>query len=92
MSTDDDIGIVQAVLKRYNNIFLPRSLSLKDQVDAGARLSESDIQFLSSVFESANTIMAIVDRHPEYQDLASRALSLYHHITEKALENEKLGK
>ena len=91
MSTDDDTGTIQALLTRYNNNYLPRALSLKEQVDAGGRLSEPDIQFLAGVFEHANKIMALVDRHPEYQELASRALSLYRHITAKALENEKLG-
>ena len=91
MATDDDIGTVQAVLKPFNNIYLPRALSLKEQVDAGSPLSEPDIQFLDGVFKHANKIMAIVDRHSEYQELAAQAISLYHHITEKALENEKLG-
>jgi hypothetical protein len=91
MSTNDDIGIIQVVLKRFNNIYLPRASSLKEQVDAGGRLSEQDIQFLAGVFEHANEILAVVDRHPEYQGLAAQAISLYQHITEKALENEKLG-
>jgi hypothetical protein len=91
MSKDKDIGIIQALLKRYNDIYLPRALSLKEQVDAGGRLSEPDIKFLDGVFKDANRVMTIVDKHPEYQELASRAISLYHHITEKALENEKLS-
>jgi hypothetical protein len=92
MSKDKDIGIIQALLERYNNIYLPRALSLKEQVDAGGQLSDPDIKFLSGVFKDANRVMTIVDKHPEYQELASRAISLYRHITEKALENEKLGK
>jgi hypothetical protein len=32
-----------------------------------------------------------VDRHPEYQELVSRAIRLYKEITDKAMENEKSG-
>jgi hypothetical protein len=33
--------------------------------------------------------MPLVDKHPEWQTTASRAISLYKEITEKALANEK---
>jgi len=91
MSTDDDIGIIQVVLTRFNHMYLPGALSLKEQVDAGGRLSEQDIQFLSGILDNASKMMAVVDRHPEYQKLAAKIVSLYQHITEKALENEKQG-
>jgi hypothetical protein len=33
--------------------------------------------------------MPLIDRHPELQPVATRAMSLYKEITAKALENEK---
>ncbi len=34
----------------------------------------------------------LIDRHPEYQDLYTRAVRLYKEITDKALENAKGSK
>ena len=66
-----------------------KATALKARVEQGERLSEHDIAFLDEVFRDANRIMPLVDKHPEWQPLAARAISLYKEITEKALENEK---
>jgi hypothetical protein len=48
------------------------------------------LAFLHEVFENAEQIKPLVDRHPEYQDVYTQALQqLYKDITDKALENEK---
>lgn len=39
-------------------------------------------------FEDANTIKPLLDRHPEWQELAARMVHLYKEITETALKNE----
>jgi hypothetical protein len=61
----------------------------KARVEQGERLSEHDIAFLDKVFSDANHAMPLIDRHPELQPVATRAMSLYKEITAKALENEK---
>jgi hypothetical protein len=90
MSDDkDDDGLIYVLMERFEKIRLPRALSLKEKVDGGAVLDDYDIAFLEEVFSDSNKIKPLLDRHPEYQELATRVLTLYGEITEKALENEK---
>lgn len=87
--TNKDLGIATALLERMRTQRIPRALELKAKVDRGEKLEDRDLAFLHEVFESAEQIMPLVDRHPEFQDLYTQALDLYKTITEKALENEK---
>ena len=89
--TDKDEGILQALLERMNSQRLPRLLALKEKVDAGERLADSDIAYLSEVMEDATQNGPLINRHPEYHELARRIVSLYHEISERALENEQQG-
>lgn len=84
-----DAGVAQALLDRMSNQRLPRALELKEKVDAGETLSEYDLHFLEEVFADAQSIQPMVERHPEYQQLASRAIHLYKEILDKAMANEK---
>lgn len=84
-----DAGMAQTLLERMSNQRLPRALELKERVDAGETLSNFDLEFLEEVFADAQSIQPLVERHPEYQQLAARALHLYKEILDKAMENEK---
>jgi len=85
----EDTGVILALVKRFDEQRLPRAMELKKRVDKGECLSEHDIAFLEEVFREAKHVMPLVDKHPEWQTTASRAISLYKEITEKALANEK---
>ena len=85
----DDTGVILALMERFNEQRLPRALELKKRVESGGTLTDNDIAFLEEVFKDANHVMPLIDRHPELQPIATRAVSLYKEITEKALENEK---
>lgn len=85
---DKDLGIATALMERMRTQRIPRALELKAKVDRGEKLEDRDLAFLREVFESAEQIMPLVDRHSEYQGLYAQALDLYKTITEKALENE----
>jgi hypothetical protein len=84
-----DTGVILALMQRFNEQRLPEVLALKKRVELGERLSEYDIAFLEKVFSDSNHVMPLIEKHPELQSIASRAVSLYKEITEKALENEK---
>lgn len=83
-----DLGVATALLDRMRTQRIPRALLLKEKVERGERLDNRDLAFLHEVFETAEQIKPLVDRHPEYQDVYAQATQLYKGITEKALENE----
>lgn len=85
----EDIGVIIALVNRFTEHRLPKVIAVKERVELGECLSEYDIKFLDEVLKDANRIMPLADKHPEWQPLALRAISLYKEITEKALENEK---
>lgn len=85
----DDDGLIFVLMERFEKMRLPRAISLKEKVDGGAVLDDYDVAFLEEVFSDSNKIKPLLDRHPEYQELATRVITLYREITEKALENEK---
>ena len=84
-----DTGTAMALLERFRTQRLPRALKIKDRVDQGERLEDTDLTFLKEVLESAGQIQGLVERHPEYQEIYSRSVELYHDITTRALANEK---
>ena len=85
----EDTGVILALMERFNEQRLPRALELKSRVEDGESLTDTDIAFLEKVFEDANHVLPLIDKHPELHPVATRAISLYKEITEKALENEK---
>ena len=87
--SSEDTGVILALMERFNKQRLPRALELKKRVEQGECLSEPDIAFLDEVFKDANHVMPLVDKHPNLEPIATRAISLFKEITEKALENEK---
>jgi hypothetical protein len=86
---NNDAGTIQTLLERLDKFRLPRVLAIKTRVDAGEKLTDYDVEFLNGLNEEGRQISPILARHPEYQALASRLVSLYDEITRKALENEQ---
>ena len=86
---EKDEGVILALMERFEKFRLPMVLELRDKVDAGERLNEREIEYLEQVLQDAHANRALVDRHPEWQKVSAQIVSLYKHITEKALENEK---
>jgi hypothetical protein len=86
-----DAGLIQVLAERLETQRLPRALSIKEKVDNGGLLDNFDIEFLKEVFEDANAIKPLLDRHPEWQPLAAKMVHMYKEITDKALKNEQSG-
>lgn len=84
-----DLGVITALLKRFETQRLPHAKYLHERVMQGEKLTESDVAFLEDVLATAEDIQPMLDRHPEYEKLLSQVVNLYREITEKALQNEK---
>jgi hypothetical protein len=84
-----DMGVLTALVKRTQEIRLPRAEALKAKVDGGGLLDDRDLGFLEEIFQEAHSVGPLLAEHPEYQDIALRMLGLYKEITAKALENEQ---
>jgi hypothetical protein len=83
-----EAALIQVLVERLEKIRLPVALELKEKVDRGEVLNDLDIGFLEEVLGDVGKIKPLLDRHPEWHDLAGRMASLYNDITTRALENE----
>ena len=86
--SNQDLGVLQAVLDRLNNQRLPRLLGLQEKVDRGERLSDQDLAFLNEALANAQDLKSYVDRNPDAQSVYAQVVGLDKAITEKALSNE----
>ena len=87
--SDEELGTITVLLERMAKERLPEALAIKVRVDKGECLTEFDIEFLERVFHDANQNKEMINRFPEYKEVVAKAVSLYHDIMAKALENEQ---
>ena len=86
---DKDTLIITAALQRLNEFRLPRAKSLKEKVDSGEVLSESDLKFLNRALSDARELNPILERNPEYLELRDKAVGLLNEILKKNGENQE---
>lgn len=84
-----DTGLIEVLLERLEKQRLPRLFALKEKVDGGESLDDMDLDFLENSIADARNVIPIIDRHPEYQQLATQVMELYKTISDKALKSEK---
>ncbi len=85
---NEETGIIQVVLERFEKQRLPRMIEIKQQLDQGKTLSEFDIEYLSEAIHDARVLLPYLNRHPEYETLVSSVIHYYKLITDEALANE----
>jgi hypothetical protein len=87
--SEKELGITIALLERFEKETLPEGLWIKERVDKGELLTDSDMNFLGHVLENAQTVKGMVDHQPEWQSLYASAIHLYEEIIAKGLENQR---
>jgi hypothetical protein len=86
---EKELGVTTAILERFEKQTLPESLWIKEKVDKGELLGDSDMKFLEQVLENINDVKPLVDTQPKYQALYASAIKLYEEIIAKGLENQQ---
>ncbi len=86
---EKDKGLIMVLLERFNKQRLPRALSLKKKVDSGELLDDYDHKYIKELQKDSSEVMLIIERNPEYKDLAANIINLYKQIIEKDTENQK---
>ena len=85
---EKDKGVIFVLLERFNKQRLPRALALKKKVDSGELLNDYDHKLIEEVQEDAKQVESLIERNPEYKDLATKVLNLWNEIIEKDIENQ----
>ena len=86
---EKDKGLIMVLLERFNKQRLPRALALKEKVDSGELLDDYDHKYIKELQKDSSEVMLIIERNPEYKDLAANIINLYKQIIEKDIENQK---
>jgi len=86
---EKDLGVITALILRFEHQRLPRALEIKQRVDQQERISDYDAEYLAGVFEEMRQVFPLAQRNPEYRTFFSRVIDLYMEISEHAWENEQ---
>ena len=84
-----EIGVLTAIVERLSGHRLPKLLAMKEKVDKGNPLNDKELDFLKKTVSDSGQVMNMIDKHSQYQELATKVMTLYKEIIEKALEVEK---
>ena len=84
-----DTGTLLAIVQNWDTHTRPRLEQIKKNVDAGEKLSDSELEFLEQIGAESGHNEALFERNPEYRRLIAMAVGFYKDIIERSLENEQ---
>jgi hypothetical protein len=88
---DAEEGTIAVLLKRAVEKRIPNILAIKERLEKGGTLSNLEITHLEEILANSKKMQEMVERHPEFQELAAKMINLYVEITRMAVENEEKG-
>ncbi len=91
MQDDSDLehtAISALLIERFVKYRLPALMKMKEEVAAGKKLSDGEIEVLRRILDRSKQIEALLHKFPEFEELVAKIIDLYHEITEQALKNE----
>lgn len=86
---EKDRGTIAALMIKFTEYRLPRVERLLEDVRAGEKLSENDIDYLELIYNEGRSNNALWQRHPEYNTILTKFTDIYLEIVRLGLENEK---
>lgn len=84
----DDLGVITAFLAHLEGEAIPWTLAVQAEIEAGAKLSDPDLLFFEERLDEMASLLHVIERHPEFQVVVGKMVTLYHRIIERALENQ----
>ena len=63
---------------------------IKERLEAGEVVDDDDLAFFHQVLEDARTTLKLVERNPQYQEIAAKSMVYFTEIIDLALANEQL--
>ena len=83
-----DSALFVVMMADFEREKVPRALQLLDKVNGGSSVDDFDIEFLEQIFFEARSLMPLLDRNPQFQDVGAQILGLCEEIMRQAFENE----
>ncbi len=83
-----EAATIAVVMRRFSQQRYPRIIALQQRLKGGECLSDQDIVLLQQVISDCCYLIPVIRKHPRYQPLAAKAMTLYTGIIKQALVNE----
>ncbi len=84
----DKDGIAQVTLQEYVKHQLPWLLQIKEEMDAGRRMTNGELELMDAILKDAEQASKLVHANPEYEEVVAKVLALLGDITTRGLQNE----
>ena len=84
-----DKATLDALIHKLNTRQIPRARRMLERLENGEKLRDEDIDILKLEYDEYMKDWGIVERNPQYTEIATGYVELYTKIIEMALQNEK---
>lgn len=84
----DEDGVSLVIIERFVKYRLPMLLQIKEEMEAGKKLTDGELEIMTRVVNRAHQINRFAHTYPENKELVAKVISLVGEITDKAQKNE----